>query len=44
MTDSCKFSFDYYLEYAVMEHRDYLCDENELMLTNFVFNMSCVPR
>lgn len=27
MDGNYKLSFDYYLEYAVMEHRDYLCDE-----------------
>ena len=27
MSDNYKLSFDYYLEYAVVEHRDYLCDE-----------------
>lgn len=26
-TDNYKLSFDYRLEYAVVEHRDYLCDE-----------------
>lgn len=26
-TDNYKLSFDYYLEYAVMEQRDYLCEE-----------------
>lgn len=26
-TDSYKLSFDYYLEYAVYEQRDYLCTE-----------------
>lgn len=26
-TDTYKLSFDYRLEYAVVEHRDYLCDE-----------------
>lgn len=27
MSDDYKLSFDYYLEYAVVEHREYLCDE-----------------
>ena len=27
MSDNYKLSFDYYLEYAVVERRDYLCDE-----------------
>lgn len=27
-TDSYKLSFDYYLEYAVVEQRDYLCTES----------------
>lgn len=27
MSDKYKISFDYYLEYAVMERHDYLCEE-----------------
>lgn len=27
MSNNYKLSFDYYLEYAVMEQRDYLCEE-----------------